>query len=234
MSRLSLVSCLPLALVLAACGAEDPASPSDGGAGAAGAAAGAAGGSSAAEPAVTAAEVVSFTPGKNGGFGADQMPDVVLGPPKGGGTGMGSTDVVSLGVGGEIVLAFGAWDVVDGPGPDFLVFENPFWIGSSPSNVYAELGEVSVSEDGVTWTTFPCDTAAYTTSTCAGWHPVLANAEIPADDPALAGGDPFDLAAIGVARARYVKIRDLSKGGAAPTAGFDLDGAALVHREKAR
>lgn len=241
----SRVSCaLLLASSLVACGGGD-AEPGGsraavGQGGAAGRPAGASGqaGASGSIPgsgAVTASEVVSFDPGDGAGFGAEAMPGVVLGPPHGGGATAGSTDVVSLGAGGEIVLGFGAYDIVDGPGPDFLVFENPFFVGGDPKTVFKELGEVSVSEDGVSWVTFPCDAAAYTTSQCAGWHPVYAETpEIRADDPDEAGGDPFDLAAIGLPRARYVKIRDLSKGGAAPTAGFDLDAVSIVHHEKAR
>ena len=38
-----------------------------------------------------------------------------------------------------------------------VVFENAFWPGGVRSMVYAELGEVSVSEDGETWLSFPCD-----------------------------------------------------------------------------
>lgn len=44
------------------------------------------------------------------------MPDVVLGSPEGKGDRAGSLHVVSLGRGGEIVLAFDG--IVDGDGPD--------------------------------------------------------------------------------------------------------------------
>jgi len=50
----------------------------------------------------------------------------VLGPPRGK-PGAGSLHVLSLGVGGEIVLGFGG-SIVDGDGPDFVVFENAFFI----------------------------------------------------------------------------------------------------------
>jgi hypothetical protein len=158
------------------------------------------------------------------------MPDVVLGPPEGGGDGQGSLDVVSLGVGGEIVLRLGI-DAVDGPGVDLLVFENPFFVGGDPEKVWKEPGEVSVSEDGETWVTFPCDPSLTASSRCAGVHPVLASTAsgLSPLDPEVAGGDPFDLAEVGVARARYVKIRDLSKIAAPPTAGFDLDAIAVIH-----
>ena len=62
------------------------------------------------------------------------MPGIVEGPPVGGGTDHGSTDVVSLGSGGSIVVSFAPNAIVDGPGADFIVFENPFWIGGDSSN----------------------------------------------------------------------------------------------------
>jgi len=89
--------------------------------------------------------------------------------------------VVSLGCGGSIIVSFSPNAIVDGPGVDFTVFENPFWIGGNSNDVYAEPGEVSVSDDGTTWHTFPCtptiDPYASTGTgvdppygQCAGWH----------------------------------------------------------------
>jgi hypothetical protein len=179
-----------------------------------------------------ASKVVSYTEGEKGGLNEDKLPGVVLGPPRGGGCCAGSLDVLSLGDGGEIVLEFDA-PIVDGAGVDFIVFENPFQIGGDPSAVLAEPAEVSVSEDGVTWTTFPCTAKEWPYGTCAGWRPVLATLEAPLDprEPAKAGGDPFDLATVGVERARFVRIRDMNRRfpAAAPTAGFDLDAIAALH-----
>ncbi|MEO1338440.1 MAG: cell surface protein, partial [Myxococcota bacterium] len=90
-----------------------------------------------------ATEVVSFEPGPGAGFGQAGLPEVVLGPPMGLGVGAGSIDVLSLGVGGSIVLGFAA-PIIDGPGPDFVVFENPFFIGGASDALFAELGRVSV------------------------------------------------------------------------------------------
>jgi hypothetical protein len=186
-----------------------------------------------APPTRTASCVVSFSPGAQAGFGQDAFPEVVYGEPKGGGARTGSTDVLSLGMAGEIVLGFGGNAIVDGEGADFIVFENPFYIGSPPNEkkVFAELGEVAVSEDGVTWTPFPCKTEGYPYEGCAGWKAVFANPEtgISAFDPGVAGGDPFDLADIGVAEARFVRIWDLSNKPAGDgKAGFDLDAVAIV------
>jgi hypothetical protein len=144
---------------------------------------------------------------------------------------------------------------VDGPGADFTVFENPFLtIGLVTGPPFAEPGIVSVSDDGVTWKTFPCalDDPPYYPG-CAGVYPVFANADDPAapsplvpctipiqqlvgvpvaafQSPDCSGGDSFDLATVGLPSARFVRL-DASQlePGAAGTAGFDLDAVAAVH-----
>lgn len=181
-----------------------------------------------------ATSVVRFEPGTGAGYGDEDLPDVVLGPPSGRGLTAGSLDVLSLGEGGSIDLGFGDRVIEDGEGADFVVFENAFWPGGDRSAVFAELGEVSVSDDGDTWVAFPCDTAgdgAGSFPGCAGWSPTLeydASALVPLD-PALSGGDAFDLAELGLATARFVRITDRSSGGSPPSAGFDLDAVGVVH-----
>lgn len=176
--------------------------------------------------------VVSFAPGEGAGFGADRLPDVVLGPPHGKGVAAGSTDVLSLGRAGEIVLDLGAF--ADGPGDDLVVFENAFWASGEPAGVFAELGEVAVSTDAVSWRAFACNPARdgrIAWPGCAGWSPALeydAVAVVPLD-PALSGGDGFDLAEVGLSEARYLRVRDVGADGAAPTAGFDLDAVGVVY-----
>jgi hypothetical protein len=174
--------------------------------------------------------VVQFDAGAGGGYHSDRLPAIIEGPPQGTGDGSGSTDVLSLGSGGVIVVRLGQ-EIVDGPGPDFTVFENPFRFGTS---VYAEPGIVGVSDDGILFTDFPCDPDAGSVATCAGMHPVYASSSsgISPLDPSVSGGDPLDLAAIGLTRARYVRIRDLGLGPApqvSPTQGFDLDAIAVIH-----
>jgi hypothetical protein len=180
--------------------------------------------------------VVSFEPGPCAGFGASALPGIVEGPPHGGGAAQGSLDVVSLGVGGEIVVSFAPNTIVDGPGVDFIVFENPFDIGGNAADPYAEPGEVSVSDDGTTWTTFPCTATSYPYGMCAGWHPVYSSPGngISPVDPSVAGGDPFDLADVGVTEARFVRIRDRSNetcpdAGGPTSDGFDLDAVSIVN-----
>lgn len=175
--------------------------------------------------------VVSFAPGAGAGYGEEAW---ALGAPMGGERGQGSLDVLSLGAGGEVVVELGV-EVVDCPGPDFAVFENAFRFGEV---TYAELGEVSVSLDGVRWFTFGCDVeAGWPWPGCAGVGEVAPVGEGAA--PEAAGGDRFDLASVGVARARYVRIRDLQKSNGPsgpPSRGFDLDGVAVFagHAEAIR
>lgn len=181
-----------------------------------------------------AREVIRFAPGEGAGFGNDKLPDVVLGQPHGMGTGQASLDVLSLGVGGTIELGFGDKHIIDGDGPDFVVFENPFWVNGDESNPFAEPGQVSVSMDGSTWLPFPCnsqgnDMGQYTG--CAGFSPTLeydAFSLLPLDF-SMTGGDAFDLADVGLSEARFVRIVDTSIEGEMPSAGFDLDAVGLLH-----
>jgi hypothetical protein len=196
--------------------------------------------------------VVATTIGDGGGAGDGAR---VLGPPRGGGAFQGSTDTLSLGLGGQIVVEFVDNVVVDRPGPDLTVFENPFLVsGLTTLAPYAEPGTVSVSADGVHWRTFPCalDQPPYYPG-CAGVYPVFADAGVPSapsplvpstapietlvgiaiDDfvaPPGSGGDVFDLAAVGLAAARFVRIDasgiDRRLGG---LSGFDLDAMAALH-----
>jgi hypothetical protein len=184
-----------------------------------------------APPTRTASCVLELHLGPDGGFGMDRYPEVVFGPPHGAGLRGGSTDVLSLGKGGEIAVGFGGNAIVDGPGPDFIVFENAFYAGGDPTKPFAELGVVSVSEDGSAWTEFPCKSSSLPYDGCAGWHPVLSSPEdgISPYDPKVAGGDAFDLATLGLERARFVRVRDISMSGPAPYAGFDLDAVSIVN-----
>ena len=175
--------------------------------------------------------VESFTP-RDATFGQDRFPEVVYGPPLPGAPNTGSLDVLSLGCGGEITLYFDEPALVDGPGPDFVVFENPIPLGDA---TFAEPARVLVSADGREWHAFPCDPVGDATLRgCAGVG--LVHPDVDPRDPDLAGGDAFDLAELGLDAARYVRLIDVSvehfggrmwcSGGGG---GFDLDAIALVH-----
>ncbi len=179
--------------------------------------------------------VESFTP-EGASYGQDRFPDIVFGPPMAGAKGMGSTDVLSLGCGGELTLYFDDPAIVDGPGPDFIVFENPLPVGDK---TFAEPARVLVSTDGVEWLAFPCDPANDRPPLgCAGVAQVFSGPDNQIDptDPALAGGDAFDLADLGLTTARYIRLLDVGVayyggrtwcGGGG--GGFDLDAIAVVH-----
>ena len=163
------------------------------------------------------------------------MPGIILGPPKGYGLLQGSLDTLSLGSGGVIVLK-SATPILNGSGPDFIVFENAFYANGNPNAPFAELGEVSVSQDGSQFFKFHCQTtnSAGGYPGCAGVSPVLANAEfneLDPLDPSEAGGDAFDLGDLGLSWAYYIRIRDLSvEEGTGGNAGFDLDAISILHQ----
>jgi hypothetical protein len=205
--------------------------------------------------------VVSTSVGTQGGFNQAQLPDIVTGTPVGTGLFFGSLDVFSLGLGGEIVLSFDDNAIADGPGVDFTVFENPFLrvVAGFSGEPFMEPGRVSASQDGVSWHAFPCSLSPLEIPLhhpgCAGVYPVLADgsattphASHPTPGPPLgelvglplgsvpvpegSGGDSFDLADVGLAWARYLRI-EAATWVDSPTgpsnAGFDLDAAAAVH-----
>jgi hypothetical protein len=142
--------------------------------------------------------------------------------------------VLSLGCGGELTLYFDDPAIVDGPGPDFIVFENPLPTGDM---TFAEPARVLVSADGESGTPSPATPPTTPRSAAPAW-PRSAGPDnmIDPTDPALAGGDAFDLADLGLATARYIRLLDVGVayyggrmwcGGGG--GGFDLDAIAAVH-----
>lgn len=179
--------------------------------------------------------VVTHHIGSGGGLNEEDLPGIVLGAPRGFGLYQGSFDVLSLGVGGDIVLEMTDYQIFDGDGADFTVFENAFLVSGSSGVTFSEPGIVGVSEDGVTFIDFPCDLSAWPYAGCAGVEPVLSNAdtnEIDPRNPEVSGGDVFDLRDVGLKTARFVRVRDsgLGLGPIGPnTRGFDLDAVVIVH-----
>ncbi len=180
------------------------------------------------EPGPFIARVVSYALGAGAGHGEDALPGIVMGPPDGYGDAAGSVDVLSLGRGGHVVVELGQ-DVVDGEGADFVVFENAFEYGTG---LFTEPGEVAVSLDGDAFETFPCDPE--TGTGCAGQRPVYAASGNDIDPLGPdAGGDRFDLAEVGLDRARFIRVTDVGDAPIPPDTtnnGFDLDAAAALHR----
>jgi prepilin-type processing-associated H-X9-DG protein/prepilin-type N-terminal cleavage/methylation domain-containing protein len=141
-------------------------------------------------------------------------PTQALGGPSGAGSYEGSVYVYKLGNAGSITLGFSGGAITDAPGPDFIVFANPFYVSGNPNADFAELSFVQVSSDGVHFVQFP-DYSATTSnpgpygninpsnvSGFAGVTPVYANTtatggnDINPFDPATAGGDAFDLSTL--------------------------------------
>ena len=127
-----------------------------------------------------------------------------------------------------MVLGFGKRTIVDGPGPDFVIFENAFLAGGAEGETFVEPGSVAVSLDGEEWIEFPCDANKLEATLCAGLAPVFANVVSGQGDAFNAdesGGDLFDLSDLGLSEARYVRVTDV----AGDDAVFDLDAAAILH-----
>lgn len=173
--------------------------------------------------------VSAFEPGPDAGFGSDDFPDIVLGSPEGRGVSSGSLHVLSLGELGSITLEMTDLEIIDGPGPDLIVFENAF-------TAWIETGRVEASVDGIEWFEWACEAenAADDFPGCAGVSGVYATSELEVDptDPLVAGGDAFDLADIGLSSARFIRITDsgfnaMAYGG--ETGGFDLDAIAAAN-----
>lgn len=106
-----------------------------------------------------ASGIASYAPTENV-LSTWQVTDRALGPATG-----NQFDVVSLGELTEDELAAGArpgeitlvfpMPISDKSGPDFAVFENAFVVDDTDQRVFAELGYVEVSSDGVNFTRFP-------------------------------------------------------------------------------
>lgn len=182
-------------------------------------------------------EVTDFQAGEFSGFGAGGFPDIVLGAPLGAGLISGSFDVLSLGLGGEITF-FKEAGIYNGPGADFIVFENAFFIGANPANPFVDLAQVSVSQDGENFVSFFCDqdNLAELYPGCAGVMPVLANAEtndIDPTDPMAAGGDAFDLSDLANPPTciHYIRIQDLGEIGGGVNGGADIDAVVAIPLE---
>jgi len=170
-----------------------------------------------------------FGTGQTFGQGPEYFPANVLGPVVGPATpGSAVADplqVVSLGKNGFVTLAFSP-AILDGLGADFTVFENPFSFGVG--QVYDEWLLVEVSVDGQNWVTFPYDST--TGQGLAGRTPTAPQGT-DLTDPAVSGGDTFDLAVLGLAQVNYVRLADRTRWQTdrLATEAAEVDGVVALH-----
>jgi hypothetical protein len=198
--------------------------------------------SAAAKEIVTIDTVYSFKPGTGQtiGQGPEYYPKNIFGVPYSAANESVPAslpeDVCSLGFGGEIVVGFKNFRIIDGPGADFSIFENVFFMDML-QKYFLEPATVSVSEDGVNFVDFPIDTL--TLKGCAGTKPTHGSADM--SDATACGGDAFDLADIGVKVVNYIKIKDFCSYLKdhkehpyynASISGFDLDALVGFNFEK--
>jgi len=173
-------------------------------------------------------EVVSIQYGTGAGFGQRFFPGNILGPPDTSASQYAASfteqNLLTLGRGGEIVLAFRDGGIYDSTGVDFTVFGNPF-INRANGQVFRKVAIVSVSEDGLQWYEFPFDTVTY--AGLAGATPT--NGQANSLDPTASGGDSFDLATVGLHHAIYVKLTDAADRVSDGGDSFNLDAVVAIH-----
>ncbi len=144
------------------------------------------------------ADEVREAPGADGNAFHD--PSLAANGARGAGCCAGGVDVFSIA--DHLELGWRGRRVVDGPGPDLVVFENAFQIDDARR--FMDPCVVSVSADGVAWEAFPHDfqgdpadpTRPEDWTGFAGITPTLLHVEdnpVDAFDAAVAGGDAFDL-----------------------------------------
>jgi hypothetical protein len=142
--------------------------------------------------------------------------------------------VLSLGLNGSITIGFKNYMIRDMQGNDFTIFENAFQY--LDHRIFIEPAKVEVSKNGIDFYSFPFD--SLTLNGCAGTFPTNGN-ENPFD-PAVSGGNNFDLADIGMDSIIAIRIIDVSSiilQSEHPlynpiVNGFDLDAVVGIHLQK--
>ncbi|MCD4708710.1 MAG: hypothetical protein K8S62_13330 [Candidatus Sabulitectum sp.] len=175
-----------------------------------------------ADPWADASPAVEYGPGA--GYGQSYYPDNVLGPPDSTATptfpSFGENNLLTLGTDGWVVLEFTDNSIINGSGADFTVFENVMETGSG---YFQECAFVEVSQDGEYWIQFP-----WNATTLEGLAGVMPTTGEDPTNPAISGGDQFNLDDVGLDLIRFVRLTDC--GDAVADGGlFDLDAVAAVN-----
>jgi hypothetical protein len=164
--------------------------------------------------------------------------------------------IVSLGDSGVAVLSFENY-IVNGPGPDFAVFENGFANPANPEEAFLELAFVEVSSDGVNYFRFPSAslTQADTQIAAAGIYMNAGKLNNLAGKYISGYGTPFDLQELagttGLDLNHIINVRLIDVVGSVgahanydnsghkindpyptpfPTGGFDLDAVGVINQ----
>jgi hypothetical protein len=185
--------------------------------------------------------VTVFQPLTAGGFGASFVPANLTGPPDGRGTyapASQPTEIASfharVGAGGSVVVEFTDNIVELGPGMDFTVFENVFFVGGKATVRFMEPAIVWVALFDGQWFRFPIDVVPPAAGTPLNLRDPFyynkgfagRNGTTGSDptNPTASGGDSFDadeLAVPGLTWIRFIKIQ--STGDQALTDDFGAD-----------
>ena len=138
-----------------------------------------------------------------------------------------ATNVVSLGDGGSITLAFD-YPIKDEVGPDFAVFENSF------AHEYLELAHVEVSTDGVVFVRIPSESQVQTATQTGPFMNTQANEIHNLAGKYIQGyGTPFDLedvsdsSGINIDSINYVRLVDVVGVISGPFATYDALGTPI-------
>lgn len=156
--------------------------------------------------------VYSFSPGsgQNSGQGTEFYPQNIFGYPYRYATidipTNNPSDILSLGLGGEIIVGFKGRKLVNVEGPDFFIYENVFK-NPATQKLFVEPALVSVSQDGNNFISFPFDSSNLIG--CAGTLPTLGNDKD--YDPFNYGGNAFDIEELGISQIRFIKITDITQ-----------------------
>jgi hypothetical protein len=187
--------------------------------------------------------VRQFAPLSAGGYGSAQVPNNVTGPPDGKDTfspAFRQEELVSLhasnGGGGSIVLEFTDNIVRNGPGLDFTVFENVFFVGRDPSNRFMEPAVVEVALWEGEWQRLPFAVNPPADGLVNLRHPGYyahgfagVNAATGDDptDPSRSGGDSFDYDPSGRSPLTWIKFIRITATG--DKSLRDVSGNAVAH-----